>query len=140
MEIKNSSGLTVSSHGVLNYTNLKLVSEDFNDKTVTHTDGDFNLHVNSDKIDIVVNNLSSVFMSGSVNDLSIGFYSGDARFEGSNLIVQNIDIFQRSSNDMIVNPQQSITGEIRGTGDVIAVHRPPLVDVEEFYTGKLIFK
>lgn len=139
-EIKNSSSLTVSSDGVLNYTNLKLISEDFTEKNVTHTDGDFNIEVNSNKIDVVINNLSSVFISGSVNALFIGFYSGNARFEGSNLIAQNIDIFQRSSNDMMVNPQQSLKGEIRGTGDVISLNRPPIVDVDEYYTGKLIFK
>jgi len=139
-EIRNSSGLTVSSDGVLNYSNLTLVSEDFNATYVTHTDGDFNLEVNCDRIDIVFNNLSRVFISGFVNNLFIGFYSGDARFEGVNLVAQNINIFQRSSNDMIVNPQQSLTGEIRGTGDVISLNRPPIIDVEEFYTGKLIFE
>lgn len=140
IEVRNSSGLTVSSDGVLNYSNLTLVSEDFNATYVTHTDGDFKLQVNCDRIDIVFNNLSRVFISGFVNNLFIGFYSGDARFEGANLIAQNIDIFQRSSNDMIVNPQQSLTGEIRGTGDVISINRPPIVEVEEFYTGKLIFE
>ncbi len=139
-EIRNSSGQVVGSDGVLNYASLKLVSEDFSDKNVTHTDGDFNLHVNSERIDVVVNNLSSIFLSGSVNILFIGFYSGDSRFEGGNLTAQNINIFQRSSNDMIVNPQQSLKGEIRGTGDVISLNRPPIVDVNEFYTGKLIFK
>jgi hypothetical protein len=139
-EIRNSSGLTVSSDGVLNYSNLTLVSEDFNATYVTHTDGDFNLQVNCNRIDITFNNLSRVFISGFVNNLFIGFYSGDARFEGANLVAQNIDIFQRSSNDMIVNPQQSLTGEIRGTGDVISLNRPPIVDIEEFYTGKLIFE
>ncbi len=139
-EIRNSSGLTISSDGFLNYSNLRLVSEDFNATYVTHTDGDFNLQVNCDKIDIVVNNLSNVFISGLVNNLFLGFYSGDARFEGANLIAQNIDIFQRSSNDMIVNPQQSLTGEIRGTGDVISLNHPPIVNVEEFYTGRLIFQ
>jgi hypothetical protein len=138
-EIRNSSGLTLSSNGILNYNSLRLISEDFNQTNVTHTDGDFNLQVNSNKIDIVVNNLSSIFINGSVNNLFIGFYSGDARFEGANLIAQNINIFQRSSNDMIVNPQQSLTGEIRGTGDIISLNRPPLVDVTQFYTGKLIF-
>jgi hypothetical protein len=139
-EIRNSSGLTVSSDGVLNFSNLRLISEDFNATYVTHTDGDFNLQVNCNRIDIVFNNLSRVFISGFVNNLFIGFYSGDTRFEGANLIAQNIVIFQRSSNDMIVNPQQSLTGEIRGTGDVISLNRPPIVEVEEFYTGKLIFE
>ena len=138
-EIQNSSGLNVISDGILNYANLRLISEDFNNPNVTHTDGDFDLQVNSNRIDIVFNNLSNIFISGSVNNLSIGFYSGDSRFEGANLIAQTIDIFQRSSNDMIVNPQQSLKGEIRGTGDVISFKRPPIVEVEQFYTGKLIF-
>jgi hypothetical protein len=41
---------------------------------------------------------------------------------------------------MFVNPQRSIRGEIRSGGDVIAVFRPPVVEVEEFYTGRLIFE
>ncbi|MFT4803434.1 MAG: hypothetical protein ACI9YE_000627, partial [Psychroserpens sp.] len=46
----------------------------------------------------------------------------------------------RSSNDMIINAQQSLTGEIRSTGDVIVVNTPLVVDVEQFYTGALIFE
>ena len=41
---------------------------------------------------------------------------------------------------MIVNPQASIKGSIFGTGDVISVNRPPVVEVEELYTGRLIFE
>ncbi|TVZ58767.1 putative autotransporter adhesin-like protein [Flavobacteriaceae bacterium MAR_2010_105] len=139
-EIRNSSGLTMRSNGVLNYPSLLLISEDFSSPGVTHTDGDFNVQVNCDRLRIVVNNLSNIFISGTVTDLMVGFYSGNVRFEGANLIAQNIDIFQRSSNDMIVNPQQSLTGQIRGTGDVLSLNRPPVVDVEEFYTGKLLFR
>ena len=139
-EIQNSSGITIKSDGVLNYANLKLISEDFNYPSVTHTDGDFNLKVNCNKLNVVFNNLSNLFIEGTVNDLHLVFASGDSRFEGANLIVQNIDIFQRSSNDMIVNPQLSLKGEIRGTGDVRSLNRPPIVEVEQFYTGQLIFE
>jgi len=41
---------------------------------------------------------------------------------------------------MIVNPQNSITGVIRATGDVISLNRPPIVDVDELFTGRLIFE
>ena len=40
---------------------------------------------------------------------------------------------------MIVNPQVSLFGELRGTGNLISVNQPPTVDVEQFYTGALIF-
>ena len=139
-EIQNSSGLTIKSDGVLNYANLKLLSEDYDSVDVTHTDGDFDLQVNSNEISLTFNNLSNVFISGSVNNLIIGFYSGDSRFEGRNLVAQHINISHRSSNDIIVNPQQSLKGIIRGTGDVISVNRPPIVEVEQLYTGKLIFE
>ena len=139
-EIRNSSGLTVSSDGVLNFDNLLLKSDDFGlEDGVYHTDGDFDLEVNSESIVIVTNDLSNIFMSGSVENINIGFFSGDGRFEGRDLIAQNITIFHRGSNDMILNPQQSLTGEIRSTGDVISINQPPVIDVEEFYTGQLLF-
>ncbi len=139
-EIRNSSGLTMRSNGVLNYPELTLISEDFNEEDAYHTDGDFNVQVNCNNLNVVTNNLSNVFISGTVNDLVIGFYSGDGRFEGANLVAQNIEIFHRGSNDMILNPQQSIIGEIRSTGDVILVNEPPMVDVQQFYTGQLIIQ
>ena len=139
-EIRNSSGLTISSNGILNYPNLNLISEDFAVEDEFHTDGDFRLSVNCSTLNVSTNGLSNLFINGTVNDLFVGFYAGDGRFEGQNLIAQHIDIFQRSSNDMIFNPQQSITGEMRSTGDVILVNEPPIVDVQVFYTGELIIQ
>ena len=69
----------------------------------------------------------------------MGFFAGSGRFEGADLIAQNIEVNHRGSNDMVVNPIQSLTGELRGTGNVIAVNQPPIVDVEETYIGELIF-
>jgi len=139
-EIRNGSGLTVSSDGILSYNNLKLVSEDFNADGDVNSDGDFDVSVDCITLDCVVNNLSSIYIRGQVEDLFVGYYSGDARFEGRHLIAQNINIFQRSSNDMVVNPQQTLTGEIRSTGDVIVVNTPITVDVQQFYTGHLVFE
>ncbi|MCB0444187.1 MAG: DUF2807 domain-containing protein [Gelidibacter sp.] len=140
VEIRNSSGLEVLSNGVLNYNSLTLYSEDFNAENAFHTDGDFNLEVNCETLKTVINNISHLFLKGNVTNLTIGFYAGDSRFEGANLIAQNITIFQRSSNDMIVNPQLSLKGEIRSTGDVISLNHPPVVDVQTYYTGQLIFQ
>lgn len=139
-EIRSSTGLPVLSEGVLNYPNLTLVSEDFEEADQYHTDGDFRLEVNCTNLNVINNNLSHMYLSGTVENLVIGFYSGDSRFEGRNLIAQNIRIFQRSSNDMIVNPQASLTGEIRSTGNVIVVNEPAIVDVQTYYTGHLIFE
>ena len=136
--IRNSSQYEVSSEGILTFPELSLVSEDFN-VPGSFTVGDFRLQINNDKLNIVSNNISSFYISGTVNNLLVGFYSGAGRFEGESLIAQNVDVLHRGSNDMIVNPQISLTGELRGTGNLISVNQPPTVDVEQFYTGELIF-
>lgn len=138
MEIRNSSQYEVSSVGILNYPDLKLISEDFN-ALQEFTVGDFRLQVNSTSIQIVSNNISSYYISGQSENLNIGFFAGAGRFEGADLIAQNIDVFHRGSNDMIVNPQQSLTGELRGTGDLISLNQPSIVEVHQFYIGQLIF-
>ncbi|MUU77833.1 head GIN domain-containing protein [Winogradskyella endarachnes] len=137
-QIRSSTQYDISSTGILDYDDLTLLSEDFSDES-DYTIGDFRLTVDSNSLNAVSNNLSFFYIDGIVDDLSIGFYAGVGRFEGENLIAQNVTVFQRSSNDMVVNPQQSLTGQIRGTGNLIAVNQPTVVDVERFYTGELIF-
>ena len=138
-EIRTSTQYEISSDGTLNYNNLNLYSEDFdiqNDFTV----GDMRLTVNSQNLTIASNNLSFFYINGEVNSLTIGFYAGAGRFEGENLIAQNVNVYHRGSNDMVVNPQQSLTGQLRGTGNLIAVNQPDTVDINQIYTGQLFFE
>ena len=139
-DIRSSTGLPTLSEGVLNYPKLSLTSEDFGSEGLYHTVGDFRLEVNCTNLNVLNNNSSHLFLKGSVENLTIGFYSGTSRFEGRHLIAQNITIFQRSSNDMILNPKVSLQGEIRSTGNVIVVNEPPILDVSSFYTGHLIIE
>lgn len=138
--IRNSSGSTVKSIGTLHFPELTLRSEDTSSDTVTHTNGSYELQLDVDNFTIVSNGIANFFISGSATDANIGLYSGDSRFEGASFVVQDLNFFHRSSNKMIVNPQQSLKGEIRSTGDVISVNQPPVVEVETFYTGQLIFE
>lgn len=139
IEIRSSTQYDVSSNGILKFNSLTLISEDFN-VPGSFTVGDFRLAVNLTTLRIVTNNISSFYITGQTENLNIGFFAGAGRFEGENLIAQNVNVFHRGSNDMIVNPQQSLTGELRSTGDLISVNHPPIVDVEQFYTGQLIFE
>lgn len=138
-EIRSSTQFDISSDGVLNYSKLSLFSEDFTSEGDL-TMGDFRLQVNTNNLSATANNLSSFYISGETNNLSIGFYSGTGRFEGANLVAQEVSVYHRGSNDMIVNPQQSLSGELRGTGDLISKNNPPTVEVDQFYTGELIFE
>jgi len=129
----------ISSDGVLSYPSLTILSENFGAKD-TFVNANFNLQVDNNTFRVVFNNLSNCFVSGKTNNLNITFASGTSRFEGRDLTAQNVKFWNRGSNDMIVNPQQSITGTISGTGDVISVNAPPDIDVEQLYTGRLIFE
>lgn len=138
-EIRSSTQYDVSSDGVLTYSSLTVLSEDFN-VPGTFTVGNFKLEIDNNNFSLVFNNLSNCFISGKTNNLNLTFAAGTSRFEGRNLIAQNVQVSNRSSNDMIVNPQQQIKGKISGVGNVISVNRPATVQVEELYKGRLVFE
>lgn len=138
-EIRNSSQYTVSSNGVLSYPKLELIAEDFVSPD-SFAVGDFKMELQSQEIRINSNNLASFYLKGQTEVLNIAFYAGDGRFHGEGLIAQHVEVFHRGSNDMLVNPQQSLTGELRGTGDLISVNEPPTVEVEQFYIGEIVFQ
>ena len=137
-EIRSATQFDISSEGVLTYPSLNLVSEDFNEDT-GYTTGTFHLTMNNQNLRIIGNNIASYFITGEVVNLNVRLFSGTGRFEGADLISQNVQVFHRGSNKIIVNPQQSLKGEIRSTGDVIAVNKPDIIEVEEFFSGRLIF-
>ena len=136
--IRSSTQYDISSDGIINYPDLELISEDFN-AVGTFTVGDFRMQVNAINLRAVANNISSFYITGQTENVYIGFFSGSGRFEGETLTAQHVDIFHRGTNDIIVDPQVSIVGELRSTGNVISINEPPTVSVGEFYTGRLIF-
>lgn len=140
IQIRNGSGLSVLSEGVLKFPSLALLSEDTAVEGDIHTVGDFELSLEVGNLNIVANGSSNFFLKGTATQATIGFYGGNSRFEGRDFIIQDATIFHRSTNKMIVNPRQSIRGELRSVGDVISIFQPPIVEVEEFYTGRLIFQ
>lgn len=139
-QIRSSTGLSISSDGVLGYPSLSLVSESFTEPEAETTDGSFDLNVASENVSIVVNGIAFFELRGTTTNLTLTLAAGDSRVEAENLVAQNVSINHRGSNDVLVNPQQRISGVIRGTGDVISRNRPPEVEVEELFNGRLIFK
>ncbi|MGW9685406.1 head GIN domain-containing protein [Flagellimonas sp. 2504JD1-5] len=139
-EIRSSTGLLISSDGILNYPNLNLISESFSNPELETTDGSFDINVNTQNIGITTNGLAYFKLQGATTNFNVLVAAGDSRIEAENLISQNVSINHRGSNDVIVNPQQRISGVIRGTGDVISVNRPLEIEVEELFNGRLIFR
>ncbi|WP_299312197.1 head GIN domain-containing protein [uncultured Aquimarina sp.] len=139
-QIRSATQYDISSDGVLSYPLLSLVSEDFIEDNGGNTTGTFTMQVGNEKLTVVGNNIASFFLSGTTNSLTITIASGTGRFEGADLIAENVKIKHRGTNKVIVNPLQSIKGEILSTGDVISANRPSIIEVEEFFTGRLIFQ
>ena len=139
-QVRSSTGLLISSDGPLNYPNLSLVSESFMEPNAETTDGSFDIEVENERVGIVVNGIAYFKLSGATTSLSITVAAGDSRIEAEELIAQEVTINHRGSNDVFVNPQQRISGVIRGYGDVICITRPDEVEVEELFNGRLLFR
>ena len=137
--LQNSSGSAIESIGTLKFNDLWLRSFNQEKDPAIHTDGDFILDLEVENLRITNDNVSNYFLSGKAENFNVFFAAGDGRLEAGDLIVQHAEIFHRGTNKMILHPIQSIKGEIRSLGDVIAKNRPPIVRVETFYTGRLVF-
>lgn len=139
-EIRSSTGFPIQSDGILQYPNLNLLSESFNDPEALTTDGSFDLELASENVTIVSNGIAYFKLRGNVTNFNIVFAAGDSRLEAGDFLAQNITVNHRGTNDMLIRPQRVLQGVIRGTGDVVSFQTPDVVDVEELYTGKLIFR
>ena len=138
-EVRSSTGWPVRSEGVLTYPSLTLVSESFNNPEAETTDGSFDLEVDTENLQLVANGIAYFQLRGVAERFGATIAAGDSRVEAEGLLAREVGVSHRGSNDILINPQQLITGVIRGTGDVLSFNRPDSVDVEVLYRGKLIF-
>lgn len=139
-EIRNSSAYDVIGEGILNFPQLTLVSNSSAGPETIRKSGDFYLNLICEDFRVSANGQSVFYITGTADKVNLSFADEMPRFEGENFIIDELTVFQRSANKMIVNPQQSIVGKIVATGDIISHNRPPLVDVKELFTGRLLFE
>jgi len=134
-KIYSASQYPTRSNGVLNYSKLTLETGIFQESTPSI----FEFEVENDTL-ILQDNVSTQFhIKGKTNFLESNFWSGSGRLEAENLEAQEIKIFQRSSNDMIVFPIQKISGKILGTGNLLLKNVPSTIEIEQFYTGHIVY-
>ncbi|MFT5890862.1 MAG: hypothetical protein ACI9Y7_000960 [Dokdonia sp.] len=138
--IKNSATYEIRSNGTLTFPRVRLESVTTPGLDSPNKTGDFFLDFQSDRILIVANGMSDFYITGTTEELDINFSDEFPTLFAGDLIAQDVIVRHVGAAPMIVNPQASITGEIRATGDVIAKNQPPIVDVEELFTGRLIFE
>lgn len=140
-EIYSKTDRSISSNGVLTFQSLSILSFDKDaDGEPGAGTGDFILNIDNNDITIQSNNVSRFYLSGQTNTATFKFYFGDGRIEAQNLIAQNIDVFHRGSNDMIVHPVQSITGTINSTGNVVLTNLPlQPITIIPLFTGHIVY-
>ncbi len=139
-EIRNASIGDVVSQGVLEFRSLFLVSLTSGNIENVRKSGDFRLDVQCDRFFVQANGFSRFFIKGYSREARLIFADEIPLFEGVEFEIEDLTVLQTSANVMRVNPTKSIVGEIRGTGDIIAVNRPEIVEVDQYYTGRLIFE
>ncbi|MES2411683.1 MAG: head GIN domain-containing protein [Bacteroidota bacterium] len=139
-EVYSKTDRNISSNGVLTFPFISFISMDKDgDGESGAGTGDFTLNIDNQNLYIANNNVSRFYLTGETDSATFNFYFGDGRIEAENLTVQNISVFHRGSNDMIVKPIQSITGVLNSTGNLILKNVPPIVDVQELYQGSVIY-
>ena len=136
LDIYSNTAQPIKTEGLITHTIFRLFAMDYFGGVGT---GDFFINVNNAQLCILSNNVSMFHVDGQTQQMLLYFYDDLSRFEGADFIAQDIDIFQRSANDMIIHPAQKLTGNIYSTGNVLCKTHPPIVEVEKHYTGRIIY-
>lgn len=135
-EIYSNTEKDVVSDGVLHYPILRLFSMDFFGGVGT---GDFHIEVDNAQVVVEANHVAGYYLKGHTGQFLANFYDGVGRLEAAELIAEDVQVFHRGSNDMIVHPVQNLSGNIYGTGNLISKSQPTTVDIVEHWSGRLIF-
>ncbi len=134
-KIYSSSQYSIKSDGVLTFPELTLESGIIEDTPASL----FEMQIENEVLK-VNDNISSVFkISGTSERLEIKFWGSNGRFEGENFRVDEVNVNHRSTNDIIVYPVNSVSGVIRSTGNLVLKNVPPIIEVEQLYTGHIVY-
>jgi len=138
VEVRNSSQHTITSLNTLEFPNLYLQVS--GDKFKFLPIGDYDLSVKCNNLRVWANGTATVKIQGTTDNLNVEFSDTDPRFLGAALIAKNVTVTNTSTNDMHVYATEKIEGNIYRLGDVYCYNKPPIVNVTEHYSGRLIFK
>lgn|SRR5690554_1527556 len=132
--IYSVSQYKIHSNQVLSFDHIELSAGVYHEAIAS----EFNLIIHCNHLKINANDATYLNLSGNTNSMVVAFWGGEPRIDASNLKANSIEIFQRSSNDMVLHPTNEIKGNIYSTGNVILKKTPPIIEVFEHYSGKLI--
>ncbi|HHB52771.1 MAG TPA: hypothetical protein ENK75_07040 [Saprospiraceae bacterium] len=135
--IRNASESQIVSEGILHYPELTLLVED--DESNSLNVGDFDIQIDNHKLYVVSNGIANCYVSGTTDQLILGYYNGIGRFEGEQLVAKEVHVFHRAENTLRVYPTEILRGDLYSIGNLVSYYHPPVVDVTAHYEGRLIF-
>jgi len=99
----------------------------------------FEIEIENESV-TVNDNVSSVFrLKGKTDVLTVNFWGSNGRLEAIDLISKEVNVFHRSTNDMVVFPTEKVSGTLYSTGNLVLKNTPPIVEVEELYSGQVLY-
>ncbi len=135
-KIYSSSQFSIHSDGVLHFPNLTLESGIIIEDSPASV---FEMVIENESLTIN-DNISSVFkITGNTHQLNINFWGSNGRLEAGNFHANEVSVFHRSTNDMIVYPIEKVSGTIYSTGNLVLRNVPPIVEIEQLYTGHVVY-
>ena len=124
----------IHSAQTLNFDHIELSSGVFNEAIAS----EFILTISCNDLSINANDATYFNLSGNANSMYVAFWGGEPRIDAPSLKANSIEVFQRSSNDMVLHPVNEIKGNIYSTGNIVLKNNPTSIDITQHYTGKLI--
>lgn len=138
-DIYSKTELPVTSEQVLTFPELHLHAMDSNDNYSGTGTGDFSLNVDNAKTTIETNTVARFFIGGHTQYSRIDVYAYGPVVDTRNLEAENLYVYHRGTNDVYVHPVQSLSADLFSLGNLISVSHPPVVDVRQYYDGRLIY-
>jgi len=136
-KIHSKTQFKVYSKDTLHFPDLFLYSSIPNEKSAsTH----FDLKINNKKLSIEDNQVGYFELKGKTDFLKIGFYGANSILDAKALKAQEIEVYHRSNQNMHLFPIKKIKGTIASVGHIYLYNKPDTLDVNQLYSGALIFK
>ncbi len=137
LELHCKTEQKIQSEGILHSPIVRLFSLDDSDGAGI---GDFRLDLQTEQLFIESNSVSNFYLSGQSQNLHVFFWWGNGIFYGDHMNANTINFYHRGSNDMIFYPIQQIEGALYSTGNVRLTNQPTIINVSQYFTGRLIIE
>ena len=136
-QLQSTTEQDIRSEGILNFDNFNIIAFEEGKEAAS---GNFYLNLNAQNFVIESNSIASFFLSGNANIFTINYYAGNGRCDASLLTANEVNVFHRSTNNILVRPQTALRGNLYSTGNLIYSIVPEILDVNTYFSGQLIFQ